>query len=158
MGTARFVCAGVWAEYFKCFIGDIMKSTAECYKALLDGERLICKDEFTTSKPIRIADNGQVIIEDTKRFHKIIYPAFEHPEKWEIYEEPKWYENIPEDGVLCWVSDIKKDDKECIAAICHHNEKVNNPYIELGAGVGWKYATPLTKEEIQVFLNNVPND
>jgi hypothetical protein len=130
-----------------------MKSTAECYKALLGGEKL--KNKSFRDKSFYVYLNDGILM-NNRGEEDLFY--FNVPELWEIYEEPKWYENIPEGGVLCWVSDTKKDDEECIAAICHHNEKVNNSYTELDVEVGWKYATPLTKEEIQVFLNNVPED
>ena len=31
------------------------------------------------------------------------------PKEWYPYIEPKWYENIPEQGVLCWVWHINVD-------------------------------------------------
>jgi len=52
-------------------------------------------------------------------------------------KEPDWWENIPEHGVLCWVSDIDESTRDVIERI-----KVKN---------GWRYITPLTNEEIEEF-------
>ena len=54
-------------------------------------------------------------------------------------KEPAWWENIPEHGVLCWVSDIDESTRNVIDRIKDENKK------------GWKYATPLTNEEIEAF-------
>ena len=54
-------------------------------------------------------------------------------------KEPEWYENIPGHGVLCWVSDIDESTRNVIDRIKDENKK------------GWKYATPLTNEEIERF-------
>lgn len=65
-------------------------------------------------------------------------------------EKIKWYENIPEGGVLCWVS-----NNQDITAITHTFMDVkkygncNKTYLE---------AEPLTKQEIQVFMDNTPEN
>ena len=53
-------------------------------------------------------------------------------------KEPEWYENIPEHGVLCWVSDIDESTRNVIDRITVKND-------------GWRYITPLTNEEIEAF-------
>jgi hypothetical protein len=65
----------------------------------------------------------------------------------------KWYENIPSGGVLCWVGDSEKRNTwpEFVINYCddstHFFETPNE---------SWVYAEPLTKQEIQVFFDNVP--
>lgn len=64
-------------------------------------------------------------------------------------EEEKWYDNIPEHGVLCWVNDFNKDaSKEKIVEIILY---FDGRFISTN-GSSWKYATPLTNEEISKFL------
>jgi hypothetical protein len=54
-------------------------------------------------------------------------------------KEPDWWENIPEHGVLCWVSDIDESTRSIIDRITVKNKN------------GWRYITPLTNEEIERF-------
>lgn len=67
---------------------------------------------------------------------------------WEIYDEPKWYENMPNIGRLCWVKDYDSQYNNRIAAI---NKKVGGIYYTV-VGIPWKIAIPLTNEEIKQFL------
>lgn len=65
-----------------------------------------------------------------------------------------WYENIPEGGVLCWVQDSSNGDG--YLEIIHEYEDGNgHPYIAT-ARSPWKFATPLTRAEIQVYIDNLP--
>ena len=71
--------------------------------------------------------------------------------------QEKWYENIPDGGVLCWVTDHKsqinkKDAMRSVTALLTSKEG-----FKCDAGT-WIYATPLTKQEIQVFLSNAPDE
>lgn len=69
---------------------------------------------------------------------------------WRIKPEPpKWYENIPEHGRLCWVYDSKKI--KCIARICQYIPEKELSFID-DLPSPWKYATPLTDDEIKQFL------
>jgi len=67
-------------------------------------------------------------------------------------KEPDWWENIPEHGVLCWVSDI---DETIRNNIIERITSFVNEYSYHGfrskTGAAWKYATPLTNEEIERF-------
>lgn len=60
-----------------------------------------------------------------------------------------WFETIPEQGRLCWVSNYDSTEKNKIAIIVYFN----NGYYITQTDVDWKYATPLTNEEITQFLN-----
>lgn len=70
--------------------------------------------------------------------------------KWKeesVSAKPKeWYEDIPEDGVLCWVSDYNEDVRQrarLITAVCKNNY---SKFIS-NNGVIWRYATPVKPEE-----------
>lgn len=60
-----------------------------------------------------------------------------------------WYENIPEQGRLCWVSNDNPTEKEKIAIIVGITE--NLIYYTKSVS-GWRFATPLTNDEISQFL------
>jgi len=66
----------------------------------------------------------------------------------------KWYENIPEGGVLCWCKD-GESDKESIGQITEKG-KANGYYT--ASYNHWIYATPLTLQEISVFVINAPEE
>ena len=65
-------------------------------------------------------------------------------------KEPEWYENIPEHGVLCWVSDIDESLKNIIERITFVVNE-DDFYRFRSSETRWKYATPLTNEEIEEF-------
>lgn len=87
--------------------------------------------------------------------------------RWADISKPNWHtetlyrlkpklidnilDNIPENGVLCWVSDeIKNPNSDDFLKIIKFKHKdgyyYDNKYVD------WKYATPLTKEEIRSFI------
>ena len=130
-----------------------MNNQREIYEALLAGEALINK-ESDYGMTISMSDDGGIFYADND-------PCFvnrlHNPEFWQIYKEPKWYESIPNGGVFCWVSYFG------MQVGCHEkNPKIITGYdgelfrtIDNG---GFDIAEPLTKQEIQVFLSNVPED
>ena len=65
--------------------------------------------------------------------------------------EKKWYENIPDGGVLCWVKD---EDGEPFFRINVIFERNGDFY--KSKHLAYHYAKPLTKQEIQVFMDNAP--
>ena len=70
--------------------------------------------------------------------------------KYAPYEEPKWYECIPECGVLCWVwDDGTKTCKrtEIICKVIDGNYRFVNRI-----GLKWKNAEPLTREEVEKLI------
>ena len=125
-----------------------MKNQREIYEALLAGETLDAKD-FINEK-VKLNERGRLVNQNGDLSEQL----FAVPANWSIYKEPKWYENIPDGGVLCWVSDNTIDYQD-ITVITHifMDEKkyanCNKRYLE---------AKPLTKQEIQVFMDNVPEN
>lgn len=77
------------------------------------------------------------------------YFGFFNPRLWHSYEEPNWYDNIPAQGVLCWVSDASPEHRTYLAVI---KDKRKSGFSELDDGLSWKFATPLTKEEVQKLI------
>ena len=66
----------------------------------------------------------------------------------------KWYENIPEGGVI-GIGENSESDKRILSAVTSYNYPNGRPYY--GQGYVWEKFTPLTKQEIQVFKDNAPD-
>ncbi len=121
-----------------------MKNQREIYEALLAGETLTHAEGIKA----KLDNNGYVTQ---------IPQSFLFPEQWQIYKEPKWYENIPDGGVLCWVKDGEGKEfnkyPEMVINYCddstHFFETPNE---------SWMYADPLTKTQIQMFMENAPDE
>ena len=76
-------------------------------------------------------------------------PTWDERLTYRIKHEPKWYENIPPHGVLCWVHD-ELHNTPIISSVKIYASASPRPY---GCdGWMWKYATPLTNDEIRQFL------
>ena len=125
-----------------------MKSQAEIYQALLDGETLYSE---SFDNIIKLDGNGSQI---DKHGESANY-GFVRPQDWEIYKKPEWYETAEPGKVLCW---FWGDDKECKFAdvfIQRNTEGYEYRSSQLG---DWKNCQPLTKEEIQEFMYYVPDE
>ena len=113
-----------------------MKDLKQMFDALLTGETL-----YHTATPENILkiDDEELDISD---FHRLI-PCY-----WEIKQKPKWYDNIPESGVLCWCRDFEGYIKITKIATYHKD-------LKLFGGEGyckWDNAIPLTPSEIRDYL------
>ena len=124
-----------------------MKNQREIYKALLAGEWLVS----SFGGFARFNDNNQLVDEVGNRF---IEHSFKRPEDWEVYMRPKWYENIPDDGVLCWVSELNEAPLKYPVLIDAYKKDLARPF--KNTVYHFPYAGPLTKQEIQVFMDNAP--
>ena len=71
---------------------------------------------------------------------------------WLVKQE--WYENIPERGVLCRASDSGSEWESLTIIV---SAGVDKPYID-NMKLKWKYAEPLTNEEIKAFLVEESSD
>ena len=118
-----------------------MKNQREIYEALLSGETFI---GAISGAKYRLNDTGDLIC-ITADGEMSSTNLFIYNESYQIYKEPKWYENIPDDGVLCWHLD---DTHRTPSAIYNAASMGNCEHMY----------TPLTKAEIQVFLSNVPEE
>jgi len=68
------------------------------------------------------------------------------------YIPPKeWYEQIPEEGVLCWVDDRKDSVLTSTAVIVAYLEITSYPFVSK-SGSQWIYAKPLTQEEANKLI------
>jgi hypothetical protein len=62
---------------------------------------------------------------------------------------PKWYDAIPERGVLCWCGD---DDDGTGGKHIHVVVSYARGFFTTTRGIPWGIAIPLTNEEIQEFM------
>jgi len=122
-----------------------MNSQREIYEALLTGETLV--SAFNNIK-VKLVDGALKDISGKGQDDQ----TFRAPDNWDIYKEPKWYENIPEGGVLCWCCK-NVDSAKYLRIII---KKDNNTSFWDNNKEPWGFAIPLTKQEIQVFMDNAP--
>ena len=78
-------------------------------------------------------DSGWMDCEETPLWHSKNLKFRRKP------KEPGWRENIPEHGLLCWVSDEGESVRRIVDRITVENKNA------------WTYITPLTNEEIEAF-------
>ncbi len=126
-----------------------MKNQREIYEVLLAGETLINAAKFT----VRLKDNGDLEYAEDRIYGNVFNAVFKYVEDWQIYKEPKWYENIPDGGVLCWVKN--REDRSFYAN--PHTIRTFSGSHYIGYEL-WLFAKPLTKQEIQVFIDNAPEE
>lgn len=124
-----------------------MNNQREIYEALLDGEKIHSihkgKGYLHLIGGVLFNDLGNVREE-----------SFTYPSHWQVYEEPaKWCVNIPEGGVLCWVKNRTDRSFNAIPHVIYSISATCYIGYEL-----WNFATPLTKQEIQTFIENAPED
>ncbi len=72
-------------------------------------------------------------------------------------EQPKWYERKPFKKTLCWVSDVDKKvtDERIMRVIAGYHKGYKYPFCFTDGIIymsGYKYAVPLTKEEVLKFI------
>lgn len=100
---------------------------------------------------IQWAEGAQIEIFDGKNWQPSEQPEWLPNREYRIKPaEPKWYDNISPKGVLCWVSHdtetpTNQNHLDLIVAVNTHDFKSNRH-------VRWRYATPLTNQEIKEFL------
>lgn len=98
------------------------------------------KDGFLTKHNLENKDNREHATELHLR----------KADQWEKYvEPPKWYENIPEQGVLCWVDYNNHPDIKCMVLVKSFDgvkdvRSVDDLYYDT--------ATPVTEEEVKQFI------
>ena len=118
----------------------------ECFGALYNGKVLhYCENS------VKIIDGFVRNIDGSR----CVSYSFDGSITWDILEEQetKWYDNIPEGGILCWVTGRKQPDRYYIDSITRW-DRSNRRYYSV-TNVPWASATPLTKVEIQDFMDRL---
>ena len=88
-------------------------------------------------------DSGWLDCEGTPLWHDNFLKFRRKP------KEPDWWENISEHGVLCWTCDVEENITRGLDLIMEFVD--DSSYKFTGINSAWKYATPLTNEEIEAF-------
>jgi len=124
----------------------MFKTTADIYKALLEGKKITSHYLSTSSFYVYLKNGALVNDADCD-----VTWGFSSPESWQEYVEPQWYDNIPEQGILCWVWDGDYADKR-VTVIRRY---AKDSYEEGGTSTWfWYNAIPLTHEEVEELIYN----
>lgn len=125
-------------KYKNCF-----KSQAGMWIHLLAGKKIRCVEDMQVYE-----------LEEDGNLHTCYNPNM--PGIWEPYEEPKWYENIPQQGILCWGNNgTDTSDREVVLIVEYKPDCLFSPeYKYRTLTHGWKEATPLTFEEAVNLIYN----
>ena len=122
------------------------ESKRELAKALMDGRTfktpagttLVYEDNGTWLSPFRTKRDGG-------HYH---YMRGEWNSYWNLQEinAAPWYKDIPEEGVLCYVSDVcGVGDFTCTSHVLRYDSSNCEDYPFKTANEGWKYATPVNQ-------------
>ena len=106
-----------------------MSNQREIYEALLAGETLISDTQIK----VKLGIAGNLI---NANHNSLFATMFARPYEWQIYKEPKWCENIPDGGVLCWCSITKNARNKFIDNITRYEDD------SFKGGDVWSFATP----------------
>lgn len=68
------------------------------------------------------------------------------PKHWDVRKPKHWFDNIPEEGIICWVWDSHEVIKT-LQVIHEFNPEGTWPFYDRGADCGWQYAQPVKPEE-----------
>lgn len=132
-----------------------IKSIEEAKKRLENGEVFYLNEYI-----LYYQDSYMLKGESPYRFkHKLlgnvaITGAWYSFEDWQV--ESKWYDNIPEQGILCFVSDTKdlsfsEFGKGTLFDIIMSYHSLEN-YFSGKISDSWQYARPVTEDEIKQYI------
>jgi hypothetical protein len=137
------------------------KTWIELSKWLMEG-KLVTEEHFPNLRYKLIGDNIHYVHKDNIGVIDVYYHIdvttfsvnyfFETVSLSSIYkcEPTEWFTDISEAGVFCWVSTfehIPSSKEECYIDCIHYyyGDGYSKPF---SGDSTWKYATPLTKEEL----------
>jgi hypothetical protein len=112
-------------------------TTKEIMIALLDGKELINK----LGVRINLDHNGALVGTCS------VMPNIKNAKDWLEYKEPKWYDNIPKEGVLC-----KLWSAVTVVVYCIVIKYESNKFITT-LGCSFENAVPVKPEECYVSNN-----
>ncbi len=114
------------------------------WRFLLGGGKLICPTH--PSNGYYFIQEGEVRCSTGSRSNMLFTD-----DEWTAYEELKqWYEDIPEVGILCWVDDHNENVRNYVELVERYERSNAEPYITMTNS--WKYATPVTPEEVDKLI------
>jgi hypothetical protein len=124
------------------------KTNREYWEWLLEGNK-VCPIESPNDTILYMREDVLYLYNNNMEFEITI--NYNIPYMYKPYIEPSWYTNIPEKGIFCWVNNFHNDRKDYIALIKEYDITRDNKFVEFRSEarvVAFKFATPLTKEEL----------
>ena len=123
-------------KQFKTEYVKVDMPSAEIAKAMIDGEIFYNKDGKRSYSwdGVRFVNHMRNTIEIVGAFYR------------KVETEIQWYENITK-PVPCWVSDTDPNAKKIVFLVKERIADSDLPFTA-NTGSSWKYATPLTAEDI----------
>ena len=99
---------------------------------------------------------GGLIRDQEERCLQLLHCFTDSVCQWEVYDEPpKWQDNIPKEGIPCWVRNNQSDDYSPVFIFGHYP---NNPKHRFDGGEGrqYKYAFPMSDTALDSFKSGKP--
>lgn len=115
-----------------------LKSVADMFTHLLEGRVLVSE---VTNAEMEIRDNVFYLKGRPTDSSNFLRLSDDIADFYEVYEEVEWYEDIPEGGILCWVSNWEKQYPDIVTEYA-------DGYFHTPNGDTWRTATPFTQEDI----------
>jgi hypothetical protein len=123
----------------------MFNSKQEFALALMSGRRFSTPRGNICYYDGSIHDNPFLVVSDLSQIRmKGVWDEFANVT--EIFE-PRWYDNIPPQGILCWVSDNASTERRHVAVVVKRHTASSAYRFERTGGVFSIYATPLTQDD-----------
>jgi len=127
-------------------------STRELWAWLIDGNKVKYKSNLYLIPEDRVVFLENDMLYSTTgdrktKYHLNLYNMYVPA----IITTPEWYDNIPKQGILCWVHNYNKDRKDSISLIKEYDSTRENKFVNFRSEVritAFGFATPLTEEEL----------
>ena len=125
-------------------------NTKELWEWLLAGNKVEYRNGIKNNTIVYM-ENGTVYLSNEyqlKAPYQLVYYSSYIPVSITTTE---WYDDIPEQGIFCWVHDYHKDRKDNISLIKEYDSTRENKFINFRSEariVSFYFATPLTQEEL----------
>lgn len=131
----------------------MFKSVKEFAEAMLQGRKFIFSEEYKNLSRYGLTfffkegfkwenkedcTTGTMDETDFNSFNKV-----------EEYSKPQWHDNIPKQGILCWVR-IFPSDRPRLRLVLRYCNSSDYSYVTECAS--YLYATPATSEEVKQFI------
>jgi hypothetical protein len=127
-------------EYIKVEPKQGFSSQQELLEYMFQGGKVRLED----SKNIYTYENGKAVCINRRDIE--VVANFSNYKEFLKYTEPKWYDNIPEQGILCWVWSSSESRKLLRVIRTYNGNKFRST---LGF---WRNARPATQEEVNKLI------
>lgn len=123
--------------------GQYDMTIKEIMEWLIDGNKIICKENGYI---IKLNNSGNFARLVNDEYQELAYTP--NLALFEKYEEPVWYDNIPEQGILCWVNG------DLVAIITEFSHTISGVQYKRKNGMMYTIAKPFTYDELMQYFYN----